>query len=202
MREKRNIILAIIALSIVISIGIITKSSTEGILFDKVIMDYIHDNTSGIGVSVMTFVSLFGSPIFFLTVGLGIFIFFLKINEREKSMLILSSIAGSFILNATFKTIFSRIRPLEYMLIEHGGNSFPSGHSMVSMSFYTSLTYILLKNVRSRWARTFMWIGNFVVIGLIGFSRLYLGVHWPTDVLVGFALGLIFFVMTKDLVNE
>lgn len=105
-------------------------------------------------------------------------------------------------MNATFKNIFSRTRPLNYILIEHGGYSFPSGHSMVSMSFYTALTYILLKNVKDKKTRTLVWIGNFVLIGLIGFSRLYLGVHWPTDVLVGFSLGFIFFEISKNIINE
>lgn len=203
MREKKKIIsLILIGLIIVVSIGILTKSSTGPILFDKIIMDYIHDYISPIGVSIMNFISLLGSPIFFLTVGLAIFIYFLRSKKRENTIFISLSIVGSYLINATFKNIFSRTRPLNYMLIEHGGYSFPSGHSMVSMSFYTALTYILLKNVKDKKTRTLMWIGNFVLIGLIGFSRLYLGVHWPTDVLVGFTLGFIFFAITKNIVNE
>lgn len=203
MKENKKIVsLILIALFIVIPIGIITKNTREGVFFDKIIMDYIHDNTSLRGISIMNLISLLGSPIFFLTIGLSIFIYFLKSKNMINAKLIALSIGGSYILNASFKIIFSRTRPLNYMLIEYGGHSFPSGHSTVSMSFYTTLTYILLKNVKDNKARTLIWIGNFVLIGLIGYSRLYLGVHWPTDVIVGFTLGFIFFLITKDIVKE
>ena len=203
MKENKKIVsLILIALFIVIPIGIITKNTREGVFFDKIIMEYIHDNTSLRGISIMNLISLLGSPIFFLTIGLSIFIYFLKSKNMINAKLIALSIGGSYILNATFKIIFSRTRPLNYMLIEYGGHSFPSGHSTVSMSFYTTLTYILLKNVKDNKTRTLIWIGNFVLIGLIGYSRLYLGVHWPTDVIVGFTLGFIFFLITKDIVKE
>ena len=202
MREKKKIIsLVLIGLIIVIAIGMLTKSSIEGILFDKMIMDLIHDNTSSTGVSLMNFISLLGSPIFFLTVGLAVFIYCLASKKMASAKLIGLSIGGSYVLNASLKRIFLRTRPLNYMLIEQGGYSFPSGHSMVSMSFYTALTYILLKNVKGL-TRRFVWMGNFVLIGLIGFSRIYLGVHWPTDVIVGFVLGFIFFLISKDIVGE
>ena len=200
--NKKNISLILIGLIIVVTIGILSKTSKEGILFDIIIMDLIHDNTSLIGVSLMKSISLLGSPIFFLTVGLSVFIYFFTSKKTRNAKLIALSIGGSYVLNASLKIIFSRTRPLNYMLIEKGGYSFPSGHSMVSMSFYTTLTYILLKDVKNKKLRSFVWMGNFVLIGLIGFSRLYLGVHWPTDVMVGFTLGFIFFLITKDILTN
>ena len=200
--SKKVIVLSIIALIIVILVGPLVKNSVEGILFDNIVMEYIHKNTKPMTISIMKFISLLGSPTFFLTIALSIFVYLLRNKKRRSARLILLSVAGSFFLNASLKNIFARIRPLNYMLIKHGGYSFPSGHSMVSMSFYTTLTYILLENVNNKKTRIFMWIGNFVVIGLIGFSRLYLGVHWPTDVIVGFSLGFIFFLISKIIVKE
>ena len=200
--SKKIIVLSIIALIIVMLVGPQVKNSADGILFDKIIMDYIHNNTNPLGVSIMKFISLLGSPSFFLSVVLSIFVYLLMNKKRRNAKLILLSVVGSFFLNASLKNIFTRIRPLNYMLIKYGGYSFPSGHSMVSMSFYTTLTYILLQNVKDKKTRTFMWIGNFVIIGLVGFSRLYLGVHWPTDVIVGFSLGFIFFVIIKSIVKK
>lgn len=203
MKEIRKlIVLSIIAFIIVILVGPLVKNSAEGIFFDKLVMDYIHKNSKSIGISIMKFISFLGSPMFFLTIGLAIFVYLLGNKKRKDARLILLSVVGSFFLNASLKNIFSRIRPIEYMLIKHGGYSFPSGHSMVSMSFYTTLTYILLENVKDQKTRIFMWIGNFVLIGLIGFSRLYLGVHWPTDVIVGFSLGFIFFLIAKTIVKQ
>lgn len=201
--NKKDIYLSTLAFLIITIVLVkIVKSSTRLLLFDKIIMDYIHGNTNLTGIFIMKFISLLGSPTFFLIIGLSIFVYFWRSKKFIEAKLTLLSIGGSYILNATLKIIFSRTRPLTYMLIEKGGYSFPSGHSMVSMSFYTTLTYILLKNLKDKKIRIFMWIGNFVVIGLIGFSRLYLGVHWPTDVIVGFILGFIFFMITKTIVID
>lgn len=203
MREnKKNTFLMIIAIILALGIGIGVRNSTEGILFDIAIMDLIHKDSSPIGISIMKFITFFGSKYFFIVVGLGIVIYLINKKQRRKARLITISIGGSFILNALLKLIFSRTRPLSYMLIEHGGYSFPSGHSMVSMSFYTTLTYLLLENVKDKKTRTFIWIGNFVLIGLIGFSRIYLGVHWPTDIIVGFLMGYMFFNISKIIVKK
>lgn len=106
-------------------------------------------------------------------------------------LLILSTL-GSYGVNFIFKNIFIRVRPLEYFLIEQGGYSFPSGHAMVSMSFYTTMTYLISKGRKKRSSRIILFITNFVIVTIIGFSRVYLGVHWPTDVLMGFIVGLVF----------
>ena len=90
------------------------------------------------------------------------------------------------------KNIFVRTRPLKYFLIEQGGYSFPSGHAMVSMTFYTTMVYILLKDQKRNKIQGILWAINFIIITLIGFSRIYLGVHWPTDILTGYLIGLIF----------
>lgn len=201
-KNKNKVILIIIAMVVVVSIGRAVKDSTEGILFDVAIMDYIHSKVTAEGVSIMKNITLFGSKYYFGTVGLAMFIFLVNDRSRRNAWLVILSIVGSYILNAVIKTIFSRTRPLDYLLIEQGGYSFPSGHSMVSMSFYTTITYILLENVKNKTLRRFIWIGNFVLIGIIGFSRLYLGVHWPTDVIVGYLVGYIFFVISKTIVKE
>lgn len=203
MKENRKIvILSIITMAITFGIGIVVGNSTEGILFDKMIMDFIHKSNSQIGISIMKFITILGSKYFFVTIGLGIFLYFFNSRQRRKARLIGLSIAGSYILNAILKLIFSRVRPLAYMLVEEGGYSFPSGHSMVSMSFYTTMTYLFLENVIDKKTRLILYIGNFVIIGLIGFSRIYLGVHWPTDVLVGYLVGYIFFIITRTIVRQ
>lgn len=202
MREnKKNIVLSIISIIIALGVGLAVRNSTEGILFDTAIMDLIHRSNSQFGIAAMIFISFLGSKYFFGIVGLSILIYLINKRERRKARLLVLSIGGSFILNAILKLIFSRTRPLNYMLIEHGGYSFPSGHSMVSMSFYTTMTYLLLENVKDKKIRTFIWIGNFVLIGLIGFSRMYLGVHWPTDIIVGYLMGYMFFNISKTIVK-
>ena len=95
------------------------------------------------------------------------------------------------IMNLVLKAIFSRQRPLQYMLIDENGYSFPSGHSMVSIAFYGFLIYIGYKLIKKKWVRTTYIIVLSLLITIIAFSRLYFGVHYPTDVLAGLTFGYV-----------
>ncbi len=94
--------------------------------------------------------------------------------------------AMSFIL----KWIMDRERPQEVQMIEAGGLSFPSGHSMSSIAFYGFLIYLGWIHFRSKGVKITLTIALSLFILLIGFTRVYLGVHYPSDVAAGFAAGL------------
>lgn len=190
-KNRRIIILSIISIVLLIIIGINIKASDEGILFDEKIMDYVHNRITPIGTQIMKKITYLGSVYFFLPIGLIIFLYMLKKRNTEGMIIVLLSTLGSYGLNFLLKNVFIRTRPLKYFLIEQGGYSFPSGHAMVSMSFYTTMTYLIVKSKEKK--QKVLWILNFLIVGLIGFSRIYLGVHWPTDVLMGYLLGYMVF---------
>lgn len=108
----------------------------------------------------------------------------------------LTVLFGAAGLNGLMKEFFERIRPDQIdHLVEQGGYSFPSGHSMGSMIIYGGLLFIIIRYINSR--RTHWTIGKLalsIVLGLlvlfIGLSRIYLGVHYLSDVIGGFSLGL------------
>ena len=114
-----------------------------------------------------------------------VFAFYLK-GWRLSATLLLVSTTGGSLLTAVLKAGFGRARP---ELFESGytasSYSFPSGHATVAVGFYGTLTLILAYRLRgfARWA---VVAGGVLLVFLIGFSRLYLGVHYPTDVLAGF----------------
>ena len=81
------------------------------------------------------------------------------------------------------------------MLIDESGYSFPSGHSMVGIAFYGMIIYITYKLIKKVWLRRIFTISLAVLIALIGFSRIYLGVHYPSDVIAGFAFGYMFLIL-------
>ena len=93
--------------------------------------------------------------------------------------------------NLILKAIFSRQRPIQYMLIDESGYSFPSGHSMVSIAFYGFLIYVFYNVIENKKVRNIVLSLLVLLIIAIAFSRLYFGVHYPTDVLAGLTLGYI-----------
>ena len=100
-------------------------------------------------------------------------------------------VGGAFLLDSALKAWFQRPRPSELPSFFPGqSNSFPSGHAMVSAAFYSYLAYLTWRTVRG--GRRVLWVGLLAtLVLLIGLSRLYLGVHYLTDVVAGYLAGLI-----------
>ena len=93
-----------------------------------------------------------------------------------------------------FKEIFHRSRPLGALIAETS-SSFPSAHSVISIAFYAFIFYLLAGNARSGFSKYLLISLVFIVPVLLGFSRLYLGVHYLSDVLTGYAIGLVWFLI-------
>ena len=93
------------------------------------------------------------------------------------------------------KFILQRPRPTEYRIINETGYSFPSGHSMVSMAFYGFLIYLIYKNVKNKYLKVTLISILAILTVSIGISRIYLGVHYTSDVLAGFLISLSYLVL-------
>lgn len=101
-----------------------------------------------------------------------------------------TSILGEQLLSQSTKFAFHRNRPnLDNALLPAAGNSFPSGHALVAFAFYGLIACYAVNQTKSWWAKALIIAGVIPVILGIGFSRIYLGVHWPSDVIASFALG-------------
>ncbi len=101
------------------------------------------------------------------------------------------SVAGGELLVWWAKHLIARPRPpLVAALVTESGFSFPSGHSFVAVSFYGLVTYFVVRAAPGWWRKVTTVIGGASLIGAVGFSRVYLGAHWPSDVLAGFTAGL------------
>ena len=122
-------------------------------------------------------------------------------EERGLLLLVLITMAGVGILDGTLKLIFHRARPDPFIGTRPSTYSFPSGHALVSLCFYTLIAGILSLRSDRRWERVVIWTAASLLVGLIGLSRIYLGVHWPSDVLAGYAAGLIWMGAVRLLAN-
>ena len=122
---------------------------------------------------------------------LSILSLFGLIWKRKESFYVVGTLGVSTIINLILKNIIRRDRPITLRLIEETGYSFPSGHAMGSMAFYGSII-VLIKN--SKLDKKYKYLINCLlslIIFLIGISRIYLGVHYPSDILGGWIIGFI-----------
>jgi undecaprenyl-diphosphatase len=142
---------------------------------------------------IMVSITFLGDPLVMLISSLGLAISPLYSNRRWQATMLGIAGVGATLLNCLMKLFFGRARPALWKhIIKVGQHSFPSGHAMVSIVIYGFTSYILAKQF-PEW-RFQIYALAVVLIAAIGFSRLYLGVHWLTDVTAGYAAGLVWLI--------
>ena len=129
-------------------------------------------------------------------------IFCILINNKKISFTILLNVVIATILNILLKNIIQRPRPDDFRLISETGYSFPSGHSMVSMAFYGFLIYLSIKYLKNRKLKVILITSLSILIILIGISRIYLGVHYTSDVIAGFLISACYLIVYTSLVKK
>lgn len=144
--------------------------------------------TPPLTVEVMLITSS-GSSTFYLLVSLLVCSWYLYSKQRDRLYLYLICIGGGGVLNQVLKLIFERVRPDIFPIIAESGYSFPSGHAMGAICFYGILAYFAGLGLKNRTVRWLLMSSAGIYIVLIGLSRVYLGVHYPTDILAGYAAG-------------
>lgn len=118
------------------------------------------------------------------------------IKNRKIAASIAVNLVSSAFVNHLIKEIVQRPRPpIEFRMIQESSFSFPSGHAMTSVAFYGLIIYFVFKNVKNKKVRNTICITLSILIFLIGISRIYLGVHYASDVLAGFAFGIVYLVL-------
>lgn len=141
---------------------------------------------------IMTFVSFIGSATTLIVLSLG-FVFLLK-NKRDSKYITINLVLV-FLLNRILKLIVARERPNVLRLVSEEGYSFPSGHAMVSMGFYGFLIYLTCANIKNKKIKYPLIVFLSILILLIGISRIYLGVHYATDIIGGFVIGIAYLII-------
>lgn len=167
-------------------------SGEEILQFDQRVISFIQGLESPILTSIMKFFTFIGSfPMVIVLFIVVSYFLYRALNYRTELFLFGTVIIGASILNQILKQLFQRARPDFYRLIGIGGYSFPSGHAMSAFATYGILTFLLWRHIPNRLGRTVLVIISSVFILMIGISRIYLGVHYPSDIIGGyFASGL------------
>lgn len=137
-------------------------------------------------------ITWFGGAIPLLLISFLLLIF---IKNKKIGICIGANLIMITTLNQIFKAILQRPRPTEYRIINETGYSFPSGHSMVSMAFYGYLIYLIYKHIKNKYLKWTLIIVLSLLILSIGLSRIYLGVHYTSDVIAGFVISIAYLII-------
>ncbi|HSE16515.1 MAG TPA: phosphatase PAP2 family protein [Pyrinomonadaceae bacterium] len=188
------------AIGALIFFGWLADEALEGDArsFDDATRAAVHQFASPLLTAIMRGFSFVGSTIA-LTIG-TIFVvvrFAMRKWGREARLFAITMI-GAGLLNITLKLAFKRPRPVPFFNLSPPETySFPSGHSLTSAVFFGALAAILTARIKSKRVRTGVWIVSTAMFLLIGLSRIYLGVHYTTDVIAGFVAALIWILVVR-----
>ncbi|NOV03903.1 phosphatase PAP2 family protein [Paenibacillus planticolens] len=162
-------------------------SDEKLVQFDRSIISYVQGLEHPLLTSIMKFFTFIGGgyPVVVITL---IIIFFLYkvLHHRRELILFVWVVIGSALLNETLKLIFHRARPMIHRIVDANGFSFPSGHSMAAFSLYGVVAFLLWRHIATPLGRGILILVSIAMILTIGISRIYLGVHYPSDVIGGF----------------
>lgn len=148
---------------------------------------------------IAKFITNFGGAVWLLLLIILSLIVFK--NKKIKIALVLNLIIATA-LNFILKNIVQRPRPTEFRIIEETGYSFPSGHSMVSMAFYGYLIYLTYKYIKNKYLKFGIITLLSLLIISIGISRIYLGVHYTSDVIAGFLLSIAYLIIFTKVLEK
>ena len=166
--------------------------------FDDATRAAVHQLASPLLTAIMRGFSFVGSTIALTAGTIYVVVRFAMRKLKREAKLFAITMIGAGLLNITLKLAFKRPRPVPFFNLSAPETySFPSGHSLTSAVFFGALAAILTARMKSKRVRTAVWIVCTVMFLLIGLSRIYLGVHYTTDVIAGFAAALIWILVVR-----
>ncbi len=170
---------------------------SDSVELDHQVFDFFANHTTPTMTSFMRRITILGGHKFLVPANLAIIAYSYFIRRRKWFAIKTFAVAfSSLLLMFGLKALFNRSRPITPLLGEVAGLSFPSGHAFMSFTFFGLLIYVVyqrVKNIYAKWAL----IGLLFLITLtVGVSRIYLRVHYPSDVLAGFAIGTMWLILS------
>ena len=170
---------------------------------DTNVFNYLQSHVSERNNDIMEFFTFLGTHNFLIPAKLSLITYFLFIKKHKWYSIKIPAIALSSLgLMFLLKGLFDRDRPSIPLLFHAKGLSFPSGHALMSVTFYGLFVYIIFKGVKNpilKWTLISLLICLIIIIGM---SRVYLRVHYATDVIAGYCIGFLWLVFTVWMLNK
>jgi len=165
---------------------------------DKAILYAINGIASPFLNTLFVLITELGGVLSIITISAGLLAILVLRRKYQQAFVVAATVGGAALLNFILKLIFERTRPdLWERLVTETSYSFPSGHAMISSALALSVIFIFWKT-RYRWL---VLIIGVLFVAIIGFSRLYLGVHYPTDILAGWIVSAAWLAAVVVVVN-
>lgn len=191
MIKKINVVL--ISLLIIFVFFVCEIVTNNILIYDNAIYNFIINTfASDIMTKVLKLITQLGGVLYFTILS---FLVVVLAKRKKTKLLIPINIGLGTIINLIIKEIIKRPRPSVTRLVNESGYSFPSGHAMTSIAFYGFLIYLIYKRIQNKYWKWALIIVLCILIFLIGFSRIYLGVHYASDVISGFIAGAIYLIV-------
>ena len=183
----------LILCSVIFAIFTYKVVADKTIYIDSIVYNYISNNIINKNrTEIVKVITNITSPIMVI---ITLLILVLAIKDKKIKISLVINLLRSTIINNLIKVIIARPRPEINKLVTETGYSFPSGHSITSMVFYGYLVYLTYKYINNKKIKIPLIIFLILLIPTIGLSRIYLGVHYASDVLCGFLLGIIYLIL-------
>ncbi len=171
--------------------------------FDEKVFSFIAGHVNNINTGIMEFFTFLGTHTFLIPANLLLTAVFLFIQKRRWNSIKIPAVAlSSLVLMLLLKLIFHRERPVTPLLQAAKGFSFPSGHALMSVTFYGLLILIVWQNIKQLWLKWILSIILVLLILTIGLSRVYLRVHYASDVLAGFCVGIVWLLLSLWILDK
>jgi undecaprenyl-diphosphatase len=159
---------------------------------DQTIQSWVHGFTTPARTNVMRGLSWIGSPLILAPVVALAAILLWRRRQKDDAVLVVAAALGGMALDELMKLHFKRLRPdVPWAFVHEHSFSFPSGHSVMAIVMYGVIVYKTREKLRSNLARATLMTGAFLMVVGIGLSRVYLGVHYPSDVAGGYFVGAV-----------
>ncbi|WP_027399467.1 phosphatase PAP2 family protein [Anaerovorax odorimutans] len=197
-KKKLIVLMSFLVIFIIISYYI---STNEFLSIDRIIQNKIYGLRFDFLTKILIFITYLGN--WQTIVILCLLTLFFPFTRNRFSIPLIVSTLFSTVTYSLIKLYFARPRPdISFHLINQGGYSFPSGHSLNSMVFYGILIWLCRENIINNNISKFITGVLSILIFLIGFSRLYLGVHFPSDIIAGWSLGSFILLISINIFNK
>ena len=192
-RIKWIIVAFLSIIFILLWIGTAT-GTTDG--FDNFVYQHINSIRSNFLTNILIVITELGGVIGLFVILLITDIILCKKNRIREATAITLNLIISTIVYVLLKNIFQRERPVTgNILVDEVGFSFPSGHTTNNVAFYALAIYLVCINVKNKLIRNVCCVIFAIIPILIAFSRIYLRVHYPTDIMAGFCLGIVLTIL-------